>query len=183
MVKFASSIQSGANDSGEKIMEIILLQRVEKLGQMGQLVNVKTGYARNYLLPQKKALRATKENIAAFEKQKAQLEAQNLKAKEDAQYVAQKLDGLTVDLIRQAGESGHLYGSVSGRDVSEVVTAAGVSISRQQVILDHPIKELGVHKARVVLHPELSVFVTLVVAQSEEEAAMTRDKMKSEPAA
>ncbi len=154
------------------MIELILLERVEKLGQMGQLVKVKPGFARNYLLPQKKALRATKENLAYFETQRAQLEATNLQRKTEATEVGGKLEGLTVVLVRQAGESGQLYGSVSARDIAEAVTEAGFTIEKQQVVLDRPIKNLGLHSVRVVLHPEVSVTVTANVAQSAEEAAM-----------
>lgn len=154
------------------MIELILLERVEKLGQMGQLVKVRPGFARNYLLPQKKALRATKENLAYFETQRAQLEATNLQRKSEATEVGGKLEGLTVVLVRQAGESGQLYGSVSARDIAEAVTEAGFTIEKQQVVLDKPIKNLGLHPVRVVLHPEVSVTVTANVAQSAEEAAM-----------
>ncbi len=154
------------------MIELILLERVEKLGQMGQLVKVKPGFARNYLLPQKKALRATKENLAYFETQRAQLEATNLQRKTEATDVGGKLEGLTVVLVRQAGESGQLYGSVSARDIAEAVTEAGFTIEKSQVVLDRPIKNLGLHPVRVVLHPEVSVMVTANVAQSAEEAAM-----------
>jgi large subunit ribosomal protein L9 len=154
------------------MVQVVLLERIEKLGQMGQVVNVKPGFARNYLLPQKKALRATKENLAYFEKQRAQLEAQNLKRRGEAEEVAKTLEGLTVILIRQAGESGQLYGSVSARDIAEAVTEAGVTVGRQQVVLDHTIKTLGMHKLRVSLHPEVAVTVTANVAQSAEEAEM-----------
>jgi large subunit ribosomal protein L9 len=154
------------------MIELILLERVEKLGQMGQLVKVKPGFARNYLLPQKKALRATKENLAYFETQRAQLEATNLQRKTEATEVGGKLEGLTVVLVRQAGESGQLYGSVSARDIAEAVTEAGFTIEKSQVVLDRPIKNLGLHPVRVVLHPEVSVMVTANVAQSAEQAAM-----------
>ncbi|HXC89133.1 MAG TPA: 50S ribosomal protein L9 [Stellaceae bacterium] len=153
-------------------MELILLERVEKLGQMGQRVKVKPGFARNYLLPQKKALRATKENLAYFETQRAQLEANNLQRRAEASEVGAKLEGLSVVLVRQAGESGQLYGSVSARDIADAVTNAGFTIERHQVVLDRPIKNLGLHPLRVVLHPEVSVTVTANVAQSAEEAAM-----------
>lgn len=123
------------------MIELILLERVEKLGQMGQLVKVKPGFARNYLLPQKKALRATKENLAYFETQRAQLEATNLQRKTEATEVGGKLEGLTVVLVRQAGESGQLYGSVSARDIAEAVTEAGFTIEKQQVVLDRPIRK------------------------------------------
>ena len=151
-------------------VELILLQRVEKLGQMGEIVKVKPGYARNYLLPQKKALRATKENRAHFDTQKAQLEALNLKRKEEAERVAERVTGLSVVIIRQAGESGSLYGSVSNRDVADACTAGGLTVDRSQVILGHPIKTLGLSRVRVVLHPEVSIAVTVNVARSPEEA-------------
>lgn len=151
-------------------VELILLQRVEKLGQMGDLVRVKPGYARNFLLPQKKALRASKDNMARFEQQRAQLEAQNLKRREEAERVAERVGGLSVVIIRQAGESGSLYGSVSGRDISDACTAAGLTIDRQQVVLEHPIKTLGLAHVRVSLHPEVTIRVTVNVARSAEEA-------------
>lgn len=151
-------------------VELILLQRVEKLGQMGERVKVTPGYARNYLLPQKKALRASKENLARFEEQRAQLEAQNLKRREEAERVAERVGGLSVVIIRQAGESGSLYGSVSARDIADATTEAGLTIDRQQVVLEHPIKSLGLSPVRVVLHPEVSIPVTVNVARSVEEA-------------
>lgn len=151
-------------------MEIILLERVEKLGQMGEVVTVKPGFARNYLLPQKKALRATKANLEQFENQKAQLEAENLERKGEAEKVAEKMDGLSVVIIRQAGESGQLYGSVSGRDIAEAVHEAGFTIDRKQVSMTAVIKSLGMHTVKVVLHPEVSVEVTANVARSAEEA-------------
>jgi len=151
-------------------VELILLQRVEKLGQMGDIVKVKPGFARNYLLPQKKALRATKENRAHFDSQKAQLEAQNLRRKEEAERVAERVTGMSVAIIRQAGESGSLYGSVSNRDIAEACTAGGLTVTRDQVILNHPIKALGLAQVRVVLHPEVSIGVTVNVARSPEEA-------------
>jgi large subunit ribosomal protein L9 len=154
-------------------MDVILLQRIESLGQMGDVVKVKPGYARNYLLPEKKALRATKANREYFDKQRAQLEAQNLKAKGEAEAVAAKMgDTFSVVVIRSAGESGQLYGSVATRDVAEAVTKAGVTINRSQVLLVQPIKELGLFKTRVALHPEVSVTITVNVAQSEEEAKL-----------
>jgi large subunit ribosomal protein L9 len=151
-------------------VEVILLQRVEKLGQMGEVVKVKPGFARNYLLPQKKAIRANKDNLARFESQRAQLEAQNLKRREEAERVAERVGGLSVVIIRQAGDSGGLYGSVSSRDIAEACTAAGLSVTRQQVVLEHPIKMLGLSRVRVVLHPEVSIEVTANVARSPEEA-------------
>jgi large subunit ribosomal protein L9 len=154
------------------LVELILLERVEKLGQMGQLVKVKPGFARNYLLPQKKALRATKENLAYFESRRAQLEATNLQRRSEATEVAGKLEGLSVVVIRQAGESGQLYGSVSARDIAEAVTQAGFTLEKRQVVLERPIKSQGMHPVRLVLHPEVSVTITANVAQSAEEADM-----------
>jgi large subunit ribosomal protein L9 len=151
-------------------MEVILLERIEKLGQMGDVVKVKPGFARNYLLPQRKALRATKENMAYFEQERAQLEAQNLKQKQEAEAVAKKIDGLSVVLIRQAGESGQLYGSVSARDIADAVTEAGASVNRSQVQLDRAIKVLGLHPVTIRLHPEVMVSVTANVARSQSEA-------------
>ena len=151
-------------------MEVILLERVEKLGQMGDVVSVKPGFARNYLLPQKKALRATEANKTAFDVQKAQLEAENLKRKSEAEAVAGKMEGLKVAMIRQAGESGQLYGSVNARDISAGVTDAGFTVNRSQVSLDNPIKTLGLFTVKVALHPEVIVDVTVNVARSEEEA-------------
>lgn len=153
-------------------MEVILLQRVEKLGHIGEVVNVKPGFARNFLLPQKKALRATDENKKRFEAQRAQIEANNLKLKDEAQKIAGKVDGLKVVLIRQASETGILFGSVSTRDIAEGVTKAGFTVERRQVVLDKPIKTLGLHPVRVALHPEVVVTVTANVAKSEDEAAI-----------
>jgi large subunit ribosomal protein L9 len=151
-------------------VELILLQRVEKLGQMGDVVKVKPGYARNFLLPQKKALRANKDNLAIFEKQRAQLEALNIKRREEAERIAERVIGMSIVIIRQAGESGGLYGSVSARDISEGCTAGGLTIDRSQVVLDNPIKTLGLTKVRVWLHPEVSITITANVARSPEEA-------------
>ncbi len=151
-------------------VELILLQRVEKLGQMGDVVKVKPGYARNFLLPQKKALRANKDNRAKFEQQRAQLEAQNIKRREEAERIAERVVGLSVMIIRQAGESGSLYGSVSARDIADAATDAGLTINRSQVVLEHPIKSLGLSQIRVSLHPEVSIPVTVNVARSPEEA-------------
>ncbi len=166
--------------------QVILLERVESLGQMGDVVRVKPGFARNYLLPQKKAMRATKENLAVFEKQRAQLEAQNLARKGEAEQVAVKMAGLTVVVIRQAGETGQLYGSVSNRDISDAVTAAGFTVDRRQVLLPQPIKTLGVHLTRLALHPEVSIDVRVNVAQSAEEAKAQADAravpVEAEPA-
>ena len=154
------------------MVDLILLERVENLGQMGQLVKVKPGFARNYLLPQKKALRATKENLAYFESQRAQLDANNLHRKSEATEVAGKLEGLSVVVVRQAGESGQLYGSVSARDIAEAVSEAGFTIEKRQVVLERPIKSLGLHSVRIVLHPEVFAGITANVAQSTEEAEM-----------
>ncbi len=151
-------------------MEVILLERIERLGQMGDIVNVKTGYARNFLLPQKKAMRATSSNRAVFEQQRTHLEADNLERRQEAESVAGKIDGIDVTIIRQAGDNGQLYGSVSARDIGESVTEAGVAVNRSQIVLDRPIKALGIHETRVVLHPEVSVTVTVNVARTDEEA-------------
>ncbi|GBQ93331.1 50S ribosomal protein L9 [Asaia krungthepensis] len=150
--------------------EVILLQRVEHLGQMGEIVRVKPGYARNFLLPQGKALRANAQNRQRFETERAQLEAQNLKRREEAERLAERMHGLSVVIIRQAGDSGSLYGSVTTRDIALAVTAAGLTIGRNQVVLAEPIKLLGLVEARVDLHPEVSIPVTVNVARSEEEA-------------
>ncbi len=169
-------------------VEVILLERVEKLGQMGQVVKVRPGFARNYLLPQKKALRSTKENRAYFETQRTHLEANNLERRSEAQEVAKKLEGITVVVIRQAGESGQLYGSVTARDIADAVTAAGFTVGRGQIVLERAIKTRGLHRQRVVLHPEVAVHVTVNVAQSAEEAEMQAKgveapRVEAEPAA
>ena len=151
-------------------MQVILLERVSKLGQMGDVVDVKPGYARNFLLPQGKAKTASETNIAAFEKQKSQLEAQNLETKKEADALLGKLDGQTFIVIRSASDSGALYGSVSPRDAAEVATSEGFSINRKQISLVKPIKELGLHEVSVVLHPEVTATIVLNVARSNEEA-------------
>jgi large subunit ribosomal protein L9 len=151
-------------------MQVILLQRIGRLGQMGDVVKVKDGYARNFLLPQGKALRATADNQAEFEKKRVHLEADNLAHKKEAEAVAAKLDGKSFVTIRQAGDTGQLYGSVSTRDIAEAVTAGGFTIDRRQVILDQPIKTLGLHHVRVALHPEVTVKVSVNVARSADEA-------------
>src|ERR1700733_3269850 len=133
-------------------VELILLKRVEKLGQMGDLVKVKPGYARNFLLPEKRAIRANKGNLEKFEQQRAQLEAQNIKRREEAERIAERVGGLKVVIVRQAGESGGLYGSVSSRDIAEAATAAGLTINRNQVVLENPIKPLGLTRVRGVVH-------------------------------
>ncbi|MGO9173773.1 MAG: 50S ribosomal protein L9 [Rhodomicrobium sp.] len=151
-------------------MQVILLERIGRLGQMGDIVKVRPGFARNFLLPLGKALRATKENMQHFEKERAQLEANNLQRKQEAEAVATKLNGLRFTVIRQAGDTGQLYGSVSTRDISDAVTAGGFTIDRVQVLLDKPIKNLGFHEVRVSLHPEVEVKVAVNVARTEEEA-------------
>ncbi|KGM47659.1 50S ribosomal protein L9 [Pseudooceanicola atlanticus] len=153
-------------------MEVILLERVAKLGQMGDVVTVKPGYARNYLLLQGKALTASKENIAQFEAQKAQLEANNLETKKEAEALAQRIDGEVFVVIRSASDGGNLYGSVTPRDVAAVTTEAGYTVERKQVIIPLPIKELGMHNVDIYLHPEVEVQITLNVARSPEEAEL-----------
>ncbi|MDG1281635.1 MAG: 50S ribosomal protein L9 [Pseudorhodobacter sp.] len=153
-------------------MQVILLQRVAKLGQMGDVVSVKDGYARNFLLPQGKALRANQSNIASFEARKAQLEADNLETKKEADAVAAKLDGQVFVIIRSASDAGALYGSVTTRDAADAATAAGYTVDRGQVTLDRPIKDLGLHTVSVVLHPEVTAKITINVARSAEEAEL-----------
>jgi large subunit ribosomal protein L9 len=153
-------------------MQVILLERVAKLGQMGDVVDVKPGYARNYLLLQGKALTASKENIAQFEAQKAQLEANNLETKKEAEALAEKLGGQQFVVIRQASDGGNLYGSVTTRDAADVATAEGFTLDRKQVLIRAPIKELGLHEVEVHLHPEVMVTISLNVARSEEEAEL-----------
>jgi large subunit ribosomal protein L9 len=150
--------------------EVILLERIENLGQMGDVVKVRPGFARNFLLPKKKALRASKRNLEYFESQRAQLEADNLQRRDEATAVAGKIEGMQVVLIRQAGDSGQLYGSVNARDVAEALSAAGATVGRGQVALDRPIKMLGLHPVRVRLHPEVAVTISANVARSEEDA-------------
>jgi large subunit ribosomal protein L9 len=151
-------------------MEVILLERVTRLGQMGDVVRVRDGYARNFLLPQGKALRATEGNRKRFESQRGQLEARNLERKAEAEAVAVKLDGQAFVVVRQAGETGQLYGSVSTRDVAEVMEAGGFSVGRSQVALNQPIKRIGLHTVAIVLHPEVEAKVTVNVARSDDEA-------------
>jgi large subunit ribosomal protein L9 len=151
-------------------MQVILLERIHKLGQMGDVVTVKDGFARNFLLPQKKALRASKDNIAHFQTQRVHLEARNLELKKEAEGVHNKLDGKRFVVIRQAGDTGQLYGSVSTRDIGDAITAGGFHVERTQVLLDRPIKLLGLHEVRIALHPEVASKVTLNVARSEDEA-------------
>ncbi len=153
-------------------MEIILLERVAKLGQMGEIVSVKEGYARNFLLPQGKALRVNQANMARFEAEKAQLEARNLETKKEAQALADKLDGQQFIVIRSASDSGSLYGSVTPRDAAESATEEGFSVDKKQIVLTGPIKELGLHDLMVNLHPEVDAKITLNVARSREEAEL-----------
>jgi len=151
-------------------MQIILLERIEKLGQMGDLVNVKPGYARNYLLPQGKALRANKANMERFESERAQREADNLTQRSEAETEAKKMDGLAVNIVRAASEMGQLFGSVTSRDIAEAVTEAGFTIDRSQVVMDRAIKALGLTETRIRLHPEVSVSVIVNIARSLAEA-------------
>src|SRR3984957_3321349 len=151
-------------------MQVILLERVEKLGQIGDVVKVKDGFARNFLLPKKKALRATKANLAYFETQRAQLETRNLEHPKDAERIGEKLKGKSLVLLRQAGDRGQLYGSVSPRDIADVVTAGGFTIARTQVPIDKAIKTIGPHPIFLVLHPEVRISVTINVARTEDEA-------------
>jgi large subunit ribosomal protein L9 len=151
-------------------MQVVLLERVAKLGQMGEVVRVRDGYARNFLLPQGKALRATEANLKRFETDRAQLEARNLEARNEAQAVAGKLDGQSFTVIRSASDAGALYGSVTTRDIADAATEAGFSLDRRQVALDHPIKELGLHRISVGLHPEVDVTIRVNVARTAEEA-------------
>lgn len=153
-------------------MQVILLERVAKLGQMGEVVRVKDGYARNFLLPQGKALRANDANIARFEAQKAQLEARNLETKKEAEALAATLDGQTFVVIRSASDGGALYGSVTTRDAAEAATAGGFSIDKGQVVLNAPIKDLGIHAVTVRLHPEVEAQISINVARSAEEAEL-----------
>jgi large subunit ribosomal protein L9 len=151
-------------------MQVILLERIEKLGQMGDIVTVKDGFARNYLVPHGKAMRATKANRAEFDRRRVQLEASNLKRKEEATAAAGRIEGASVVVLRQAGEGGQLYGSVNARDVAVAFGEAGIDFDRQQVRLDSPLKTLGIHAVRVALHPEVSVTVAVNVARTPEEA-------------
>jgi large subunit ribosomal protein L9 len=151
-------------------MKVILLERVERLGALGDVVTVKDGFARNFLLPRSKALRANSENLKVFESRRSDIEASNAKARDTAAKAGDKLDGASYIMIRQAGESGHLYGSVSGRDVADAVNAEGGKVDRSMVILDKPIKTLGVHPVKVRLHPEVTLTVNINIARSQDEA-------------
>ncbi|PPB81284.1 LSU ribosomal protein L9P [Albidovulum inexpectatum] len=153
-------------------MQVILLERVAKLGQMGDVVKVKDGYARNFLLPQGKAMRASEENLKAFEARKAQLEAKNLETRKEAEKVAEKLEGQVFVILRSASDSGALYGSVTTRDAAQAATEAGFTVDRRQIVLSRPIKELGLHEIQIDLHPEVSVKVKLNVARTLEEAEL-----------
>ena len=164
-------------------MDVILLERIESLGQMGEVVKVKPGFARNFLLPKKKALRATKENREVFEKRRVQLEADNLKRREEAEKVGAKLNGLKITIVRQAAESGALYGSVTLRDIADEITGAGFTVQKSQVLLAQPIKEIGVHDVRIGLHPEVRVTITVNVGRSTEEAAAQQSTADEAPAA
>jgi large subunit ribosomal protein L9 len=171
-------------------MEVILLERVGKLGHMGDVVRVKDGFARNFLLPQGKALRATKENLAEFEGRRAHLEATNLERRKDAEAVAEKLSGQVFTLIRQASDAGQLYGSVSTRDLADAMHAGGFTVERTQILLDRPIKTLGLHPITIRLHPEVEITVSANVARTEEEAErqargedVTRDRGDEDEAA
>ncbi len=167
-------------------MQVILLERVAHLGQMGETVNVRPGYARNYLLPRKKALRANPANIAYFEAQKSHLEAENAKRKSEAETSAKKMDGLKIVLVRQAGEAGHLYGSVSARDIADAVESSGHKIDRSMVNMQQPYKTIGLFEQTIHLHPEVAITVKLNIARSEEEAALQEKRgaaaIKSEQA-
>jgi len=151
-------------------MQVVLLERIAKLGQMGEVVTVKDGYARNFLLPSGKALRANKSNLEQFNEQRAQLETQNLERREEAEKVKAKMEGQELILIRQSGETGQLYGSVSTRDIASALKEAGFTTDRNQVVLESPIKTLGVYKLRVILHPEVDCEVSVNVARTQDEA-------------
>ncbi|HZC17509.1 MAG TPA: 50S ribosomal protein L9 [Caulobacteraceae bacterium] len=151
-------------------MKVILLERVERLGALGDVVTVKDGFARNFLLPRSKALRATDANLKVFEGQRAEIESRNARDRDAASKSGEKLDGSSYVLIRQAGEAGHLYGSVSGRDIAEAANAEGAKIDRSMVVLDKPIKTLGLHEVKVTLHPEVVVTININIARSADEA-------------
>lgn len=157
-------------------MQVILLERVESLGQMGEVVNVKPGYARNFLLPRQKALRATKDNIAFFDNQKKVLEADNLKKRDEAEKVGKKMDGVKAVIVRQASEAGQLYGSVTGRDIADAVSAKGFKVTRDQVRMDRAYKLLGLYPVKLNLHPEVTVEVIINIARSVEEAKLQEEK-------
>jgi large subunit ribosomal protein L9 len=156
-------------------MQVVLLERIDKLGQMGDVVTVKAGFARNYLVPHGKALRATKANLAEFERRRVQLEAADLQRKEEATKLAARIDGRSVVIVRQAGEGGQLYGSVNARDIAAAFTEDGVTLERRQVQLPAALKALGIHQVRVRLHPEVDAFVSVNVARTPEEAEIQAD--------
>lgn len=160
-------------------MEVILLERIERLGQMGDVVNVKNGYARNYLLPQKKALRKTKDNMAFFEARRKEYEAHNLKLKAEAEAMAEKIKGLSVVIIRQAAETGQLYGSVTVRDIAEAVHDAGFKIERRQIDLNQPFKNMGIFDVRLSLHPDVSQTIRVNIARTADEAKKSEAKAKA----
>lgn len=164
----------------ERTMQVILLERVINLGFIGDVVTVKDGFARNFLIPTRKALRATKENMALFEARKSVIEADNLKKKKEAEAAASKMSGLCVNVIRQAGDSGRLFGSVRNADVSEAAKEAGFVINKSQVVIDSPIKSLGIYVVKVVLHPDVIMDLKVNVAQSEEEAEVQLSEQKDE---
>lgn len=164
-------------------MEIILLERVEKLGQMGDVVKVKDGFARNYLLPTKKAIRSTKANLAYFEAQKAQLEAKNVKYKSEADKLAEKMKGLSISMIRQAAETGQLYGSVTIRDLQKEISKAGFEVERKQIVLENSIKTLGSYDVKVSLHPDVAQNVKINIARSDDEIANIIEEEKAEVSA
>lgn len=151
-------------------MEVILLERIKKIGQMGDIVTVKTGFARNYLLPQKKALRSTKENLAYFEAQRVELEARNLKNRQEAEKIAVSIKGLSVALVRQASEAGQLYGSVTARDIHDAIRTMGIKLERRQVELPQPLKNIGIYDVSIVLHPDVTEKVKVTIARSQEES-------------
>jgi len=165
-------------------MKVILLEKIAKLGNLGNVVEVKTGFARNFLLPNLKALRATEANLAIFEKQRAALEKENEKSRKDAEKVAEKMNGLDLVIIRQASETGVLYGSVSTKDIAEELASKDFSIVKSQIVLNHPIKEVGVYSMQVKLHPEVFATITVIVAKSAEEAKLAKEgpKVKKEAA-
>lgn len=158
-------------------VDIILLERIEKLGQMGDVVSVKPGFARNFLLPQGKAVRASEDNVKRFEEQRAQLEAENLERRKEAERVGKDLEGLSVVIIRAASETGQLYGSVNARDIANAIKEAGVTVNRSQVLMERPVKTLGVFDFRIKLHPEVLVTVKINVAQSQEEAEAQAERV------
>lgn len=160
-------------------MKIILLERVQNLGIMGDLVTVKPGYARNFLLPQKKALRASKANIAAFETQRHQLEATNIARRDEAQAIASRMNNVLVSVIRSASEAGHLYGSVRSNDISDALKTEGYTVAKNQVVVSTPIKILGQHIAKVILHPEVTIDVGVLVSRTKEEAVVALDAIKN----